>query len=127
MLTPLEKLKALYAQRSPERNLWFDMIDFARIGYLYVTPEVVLMAKTIPRGCPEDLAKNTKVSLAASVCDTWYVWAFVGHLGHASRYVPYRLPWFAWHRRGAIKYYAYDHWLNRCSRMTPLATPFYLM
>ena len=127
MSLPLEKLKALYAQRSPERDIWSDMLDFAKIGYLYVTPKVVLMAKTIPKGCAEAFAKDTRFSFDPKACDCWYVWAFVGDLEWASRYIPYKLPYFAWHRRGAIKYYDFDHWLKRCSRMTPLATPFYRM
>jgi hypothetical protein len=125
--SPLEKLRALYLERSPDRNLWSDILDFARYGYLYVTPEVIVMAKTIPRGCSEKFARDTKFHFNPNACDTWYVWAYVGFLGHASRYVPYPLSYFAWHRRGGIKYYSYDHWLKRCDRMTPLATPFYLM
>ena len=126
-MTPLEKLKALYRERSPDRNMWFDMLDFAKIGYLYATPEVILMAKTIPKGISEDLARDTKWGFNANLCDTWYIFAYTGELHHASRYIPYPLSYFAWHRRGVIKYYSYDHWLDRCNRMTPLATPSYLM
>ena len=36
------------------------------IGYLYVTPEVIVMAKTIPKGCSEDLANDTKFGFNAN-------------------------------------------------------------
>lgn len=118
-VSPWDKLKAVYVERCPERSMSLDMLDFARHGYLHATPTSILMAKPIPFPCLDEDAMDTKKYFERWMCEAWYVWAYAGdELWEAARYIPYKLPYFAWHRRGGIKYYDFDHWLKRCSVTT---------
>src|SRR5688572_27592920 len=87
-MTPYEQLLALY-RAHPERSLSTDLEYFMRTGYVFSTPDYIVIGSRMWNG--------------------WFVHAAVGvgHIGDILRSVPYSLPYIGWAREnGEIKWYA---------------------
>lgn len=124
-MTPIEQLAALYDSQETERSLESDIELFLYNGYVISTPRYIVMGKAIFKGWPDDLVRDPKaVASPIEDCDAWYVYAYAGsHLDFLS-FMPYELPFVAWHRRHArvARYYPINKVRTLCARLTPFLT-----
>lgn len=123
-MTPIEQLAALYDSQETERSLESDIELFLYNGYVISTPRYIVMGKEIVRGLADDLVRDPAYTCRHESCNAWYVYAYAGsHLDFLS-FMPYELPFVAWHRRHArvARYYPINKVRTLCARLTPFLT-----
>jgi hypothetical protein len=107
MTSPLEKVRALYGPESP-RAFEEDLTAHMNHGYVYSTPEYLLMARPVSSKAPQEIINDVWTVFPLHACDAWYVYAFaVAHdrgladfLNKLLRHIPFFLPLLAWERSG---------------------------
>lgn len=119
-MTPLNELRGLYARYSPERDLGADMGWFLQCGYVFSTPDYIVMGKGIRRGSEVHLILDPTYIFPKDEIDTWFIFAFAGHEKDFLAFIPFELKWIAWQRRGAcLRYWTLEHFRQRCETKIP--------
>lgn len=122
-MSPLEQLAALYNSQETTRTLWRDIELHLQHGYLIKTPTYIAMGKAIVRWMSEEEIKDPECEIPEGYekhADAWYIYAFAGSACNFTSFVPYVLPYVAWHRRGKLRYYRTHEFLRKCTTLTPL-------
>lgn len=128
-MTPLEQLADLYEKHPQPRTLSRDIELHLATGYVFSTPQVFAMGRAVLRhGKLHHLADPGHIY---TVADCWLVYAWVGPFEEVFRYLPYKLRWVCWARRGKpLRFYELDKvmqkWqgvISRCDRNTMFSEP----
>lgn len=122
-MSPLEQLAALYNSQDTVRTLWRDIELHLQHGYLIKTPTYIIMGKPIVRWMSEEEMKDPECEIPEGYedhADAWYIYAFVGSACNFTSFVPYMLPYVAWHKRGTLRYYRINKCLKKYATLMPI-------
>jgi hypothetical protein len=106
-MTPIEKCRMLYTADSP-RTFEEDVLAHLTHGYLFSTPEYLMMARPVWSAAPQQAINDVWTRFPNQVVDAWYVYAFAladdqglaGLVKKLLRHIPFYLPLIAWERSG---------------------------
>ena len=106
-MTPLDKVRALYSAQSP-RTFEEDVAAHMAHGYVFSTPEYLLMARPVWSKAPQHVINDVWTTFPSHLWDAWYVYAFAvaddrglaDVLTKLLRHIPFFLPLLAWERSG---------------------------
>ena len=126
-MTPIEKCRMLYTADSP-RTFEQDMLAHLSHGYLFSTPEYLLMARPVWSAAPQEAINDVYMLFPDQVVDAWYVYAFAlrDDLGLAGlvkkllRHIPYYLPFTAWERSGhPLTFFSTTKLMTKYAKLSP--------
>ncbi len=102
-------MREIYAKHGGGRDCAVDIGLHLQHGFVFSTPEVLAMGRPVTRyGHREHLADPSHV-YPKGMQNCWLVWMWIGPAQDVLRYLPYRLRWICWARRGKpLKFYELD-------------------
>ena len=106
----LSKAKALYDICGLDMSK--DIAVYAGHGYVFITPDTFLLAKTVDSKSEEHPMNQWGVKKP----DAWYVHMSVGSVQDFISKIPYRLPKIGWMRetkKQPIKWYDFERIIRR--------------
>lgn len=116
MKTPAQLIRALYDADSP-RTFAEDMEAHLLNGYVFSTPEIMLMARAVDSTADPNDINDPWHKFPRETADAWYIYAFAytgtrltaqGLVKKLLRYMPYALPLACWGRKrdSRIRFYS---------------------
>jgi hypothetical protein len=106
-MTPVARIKAMYARHLPEESFRADVLDYLEVGLVVSTPTHFMMARAVERADPRPWDHYAVYDKP----DTWLVWAAAGPSAVSVKtfclqHMPWPLTWAAWARRdGPLKFH----------------------
>ena len=123
-MTPLDKVRALYTDNSP-RTLAEDLTAHMQRGYVYSTPEYLLMARPVWSKATQEEINDVWRIFPLAMCDAWYVYAFAlrddgglaGLVKNLLTHMPFYLPLVAWERSGdTLSFFSTDKLFHKYAK-----------
>lgn len=113
-------LREHYVKANYMRGLDEDIALHLAFGYLIKTPTYIAMGKPIVRWMSDEEIRDPRIQVPAGYTpDAWLCYAFAGSACDFTSFMPYYLPYVAWHRRGNLRYHTTKIFLKACKSMTP--------
>ncbi len=121
-MTPFEQVQALYARWPQPRTFAADLYAHFETGYVAATPEFFIMGRGVDRYAdPEDIADPWHAFLRSRQ-NCWLVYAFAGSRQNFLSFLPYRLDWTCFQRRGKpLRFYSFEKICNSIARSKSIA------
>lgn len=123
-MTPLDKVRALYTDKSP-RTFEEDLTAHMQCGYVFSTPEYLLMARPVWSKATQEEINDVWCSFPLLMCDAWYVYAFAlrhdgglhGLVKKLLTHMPFYLPLIAWERSGdTLSFFSTDRLIQKYAK-----------
>jgi hypothetical protein len=100
-VTPVDQIRAMYAQMMPERDFAADVLAYMQVGVVVSNSLFFLMARAIDRDDPHEWEPY----YTYQKLDCWFIWAAAGPdmvsvKTFCLQLEPYPLKWVSWSRRG---------------------------
>lgn len=123
-MSPLDKVRALYTAESA-RNFEEDVAAHMENGYLFSTPEYLLMARPVWSEAPQLAINDVWMPFPPHLWDTWYVYAFAcndqglqGLVKNLLTHMPFYLPLVAWERSGEpLSFFSTDKLFTKYAKL----------
>lgn len=113
MKTPHELALELY-RKDPGMSFADDLAAHFARGYVVATPKAFAMARPVRRDWTADRIANPWAVEPLESADCWFIWLLTGDLQAAARWLPCRLPWIGFARRGGkAKFVAAERLLKK--------------
>jgi len=123
MNEPILRLAALYDETCP-RTFAQDMGAHLQNGYVFATPEAILLARPVASKADPRLINNPYFHFRPEDCDCWYVYGYAdmgknslqGLVKKVLRWMPYELPLVAWERKrdNRLRFYSLKRLEDLC-------------
>lgn len=123
-MTPLDKVRALYTDNSP-RTFAEDLTAHMQCGYVYSTPEYLLMGRPVWSKAPQAHINDVWMAFPPQLWDAWYVYAFAlrhdgglaGLVKNLLTHMPFYLPLVAWERSGdTLSFFSTDKLFHKYAK-----------
>ena len=127
-MSPVDKVRMLYTADSP-RTFEEDLCAHMRTGYVYSTPEYILMGRPVCSQAPQAVINDVWCVFDPSTWDGWYVYAFAlrddrglcGLVKKLLTHIPFYLPLVAWERSGEpLKFFSTEQLLTKYAKLHPV-------
>jgi hypothetical protein len=124
-LTPLDKVRALYTAESP-RTFPEDLTAHMQHGYVFSTPQYLMMARPVWSHDTQAQINNVWVSFPPELWDAWYIYAFAlrddeglcGLVKNLLTHMPFYLPLVAWERNGEpLSFFSTDKLFTKYAKL----------
>lgn len=120
----IQAIAALYEQYDTPRTFADDIAAHLHTGYVVNTPDFFLLARGVDRhASPEDL-DNPWHHFPRFTQNTWLIYAFAGVSQNILQFIPYRLTWVTWQRRGKpLRFHTFNRATRLCASVTRSQIP----
>ena len=124
-MTPLDKVRALYTAESP-RTFAEDITAHMQHGYVFSTPQYLMMARPVWSHDTQAQINNVWVSFPPELWDAWYIYAFAlrddeglqGLVKNLLTHMPFYLPLVAWERSGEpLSFFSTDKLFTKYAKL----------
>ncbi len=117
-MTPMERAAELYASEPCARTLEEDLAAHFQTGYVFATPESLVLARGVQRAADHADIVNPWVEFPRDSHDAWMIYLAVGIDGLAlikqcAIWLPYRLPWIARERHNHLRFFDFKHYSSK--------------
>jgi len=104
-MTAFEMAREVYRWEECARSFGEDLNLHLAHGFVFVTPDVFLMARPVIKNAPKDQILSPWIQFPRADC--WHVWLAAGHgaLAVLANYEPYPLPWISFERNNRLRFY----------------------
>lgn len=93
-----EALEKLYAQKGAEEPFANYVIEHAKNGFVYSTPDFFVMGRPVVRSASEAVIRDATHAFPPAECDAWFVHAAAGNIPKMWATMPWPLEWIGWTR-----------------------------
>lgn len=97
-MSPYEQLAAVYAAHPQEESFENYVAWYAKIGFVFATPDFFAMGRPVIRAAREESIKDPTHLFATEDCDCWFIHGAAGNLPKMWRILPWPLEWMCWER-----------------------------
>ena len=102
---PAVQARLVY-DREPSYCTFKDDLELHMInGYVISTPEILIMARPVDIRAKADIVQDPACHFPENEWNCWHVHLVAGKLPLLFTFLPFRLPYGSFNKRGKLKYY----------------------
>lgn len=93
-----DALEEIYAKQGAEEPFANYVIEHAKSGFVYSTPDFFVMGRPVLRSAAPELIRDARHVFRREECDAWFIHAAAGNMPKMWAITPWPLGWIGWTR-----------------------------
>lgn len=113
-MTPIDRVRQLYRQWPQPRTFEEDVRAHLQVGHVLHNDDCFGLGRAVNRWAGSEIIDDPWRSFDKADQNAWLIFAYAGRLKTILDFIPYKLQFIGFQRRGkTIRYYDFDKLLQR--------------